>query len=60
MTQFHTQRLVYWHGNLAFSVQERIPQILEFLQLATHWNANLTSEKLFLSIITTNLGYAVP
>lgn len=57
MTQFHTQRLVYWHGNLAFSVQDRIPQILGFLQLATHWSDDRTAEKLFLSISNSLSAY---
>lgn len=58
MTAFHTQRLVYWHGNLAFSVQERIPQILEFLQLATHWSEDRTAEKLFLAMSNSLSAYA--
>ena len=57
MTAFHTQRLVYWHGNLAFSVQERIPQILEFLQLATHWSSDRTAEKLFLALSSSLSAY---
>ena len=57
MTAFHTQRLAYWHQNPAYSVQDLIPQILKFLQLATHWNASLTSEKLFLSISNSLSAY---
>lgn len=57
MTAFHTHRLVYWCGHPAYSVQERIPQILGFLQLATHWSSDRTAEKLFLAISNSLSAY---
>lgn len=58
LTTYQQTRLVYWCGTPAFSVKERIPQILEFLQLATHWSSDRTAEKLFLAMSNSLSAYA--